>query len=75
MYAKRQNISGPYKLCQSQNLPKISSKCFPERVCEPATYDVYGITTIDGGKNRLKGPSVAADTYGVTQMGGRTPHR
>ena len=52
---------------------------FPEEVCQPATYDVYGITTLDKGprkgENRLKGPGVAADVYGVTQMGGRTSHR
>jgi len=50
-----------------------------ERACEAATYDVYGITTMESGKftgvNRLKGPGVATDVYGVTQMGGRTPHR
>ena len=40
---------------------------------------MYGITTMESGKfsgvNRLKGPGVATDVYGVTQMGGRTPHR
>lgn len=46
-----------------------------ERACEPATYEVYGISTTDSGANRLKGPSVNANGYGVTQMGGMTPFR
>ena len=59
--------------------PFESTSHFAERACEAATYDVYGITTMESGKftgvNRLKGPGVATDVYGVTQMGGRTPHR
>ena len=50
-------------------------QCLPERACEPATYEVYGISTTDSGANRLKGPSVNANGYGVTQMGGMTPFR
>ena len=59
--------------------PLSQHHIFAERACEAATYDVYGITTMESGKftgvNRLKGPGVATDVYGVTQMGGRTPHR
>ena len=47
----------------------------PETTCEAKTYDVYGITTEDSGVNRLKGPGVATESYGITQMGGRTPFR